>query len=865
MTVKKDPNQTSNDPRIEGERLLTRKLAWTKRAIFMENFWLKLWGPVSVIALFLLACLFELWPYLSPLAHRVVLALFLLGFLASLYPFFSLRWPKEDQALKRLDNNGTLPHHPAQAFKDNLSPDLATTETRNLWVQFKQRLVEKIKQLRIPLPSPNTAQKDPYALRMVLMLALAAGLFIQGGNIGPLLSQGLTPPPMINLSNMRVDAWVTPPSYTGEPPILITDGGKEQLDQKQSDKKTAFKVPENAILTIRVNGKNTDKITLDSANNEQVAVKAKKRVPKNALKTTRDFHIKLKHNGAVSLQLDQMPFTNWEFDVIDDTPPIIGLIETPVRAQSGALKLKYRIVDDYGVMSAKAQITNLTVDGKPLPENLKPHEIPLGTPPNYPLNLPEIGTKSGEGETFKDLTRHPWAGLVGTLVLSATDEGGNSSNSPELKLEIPAYKFTKPMAKNIIRLRKQLILTPHESAITARLLYGLTTNKKPFEKDLGLYLGLRVSSMRLRNARTREQKEKVAELLYELARHVEDGDLSRAERELRSAQEALRKALQENASAEEIQKRVDELRKALQKYMQELAKQQQKQNHANRANNNKKSVNSKDLDQMLKTIEELAKSGSKDLARKMLSQMQNMLENLQTGKNQQNQQQTEAAKQLQELGELLRKQQELMDRTFTERRQQNNSHRRPQNNTPSGQDKQRNDLHQKQQQGQKHQAGKKAHSLEKDQEALRKQLEKILQQMKKNARGGQKNNNNNALEKAKRAMGQAQQMLQKNDFTNALSQEGQALNQLRSGMEQLSQEMGGQQSGQGGGRKQSGKDPLGRPSGQSGLDTSQNTKVPDKIDIQRAREILRDLQEKASDRNRPTLELDYFERLLKRF
>ena len=862
MILKKDPKQTSNDPRIEGERLLTRKLAWTKRAIFMENFWLRLWAPASVIALFLLACLFELWPHLSPLAHRVVLALFLLGFLASLYTFFSLRWPKEDQALKRLDNNGTLPHHPAQAFKDNLSPDLATAETRNLWVQFKQRLVEKIKQLRIPLPSPNTAQKDPYALRMVLLLGLAAGLFIQGGNIGPLLSQGLTPPPMVNLSNMRVDAWVTPPSYTGEPPLLITDGSKELVSEKQEDKKTAFTVPENSILTIRVNGKKTDQIILDSPNNEPVAVKAKKRIAPNALKTTRDFHIKLKQNGAVSLQLDQIPLSRWQFDVTDDAPPIIGLIETPNRAQSGALKLKYRVVDDYGVMSAKAQITNLMVDGKPLPKNLKPHEVPLGSPPNYPLNLSEIGTKSGEGETFKDLTRHPWAGLVGTLVLSATDEGGNTSNSPELKLEIPAYKFTKPMAKNIIRLRKQLILTPHESAITARLLYNITANKEPFEKDLGVYLGLRVASLRLRKARTRQEKEELAEFLYELARHVEDGDLSRAERELRSAQEALRKALQENASAEEIQKRVDELRKALEKYMQELAKRQQKQDNHNGSKNSKKSVNSKNLEQMLKTIEELAKSGSKDLARKMLSQMQNMLENLQTGKNQQNQQQTETAKQLQELGELLRKQQELMDRTFTERRQQNNSHSRPQNNNQGQRDKQRNDLGQKGQQGQKPQHGKTAHSLEKDQEALRKQLEKLLQQMKKSGRGGQ---NSKALQGAKRAMGKAQKMLQQNNLTNALSQEGQALNQLRSGMEQLSQEMGGQKSGQGGGRKQSGKDPLGRPSGRSGLDTSQNTKVPDKIDIQRAREILRDLQEKASDPKRPTLELDYFERLLKRF
>jgi hypothetical protein len=42
-------------------------------------------------------------------------------------------------------------------------------------------------------------------------------------------------------------------------------------------------------------------------------------------------------------------------------------------------------------------------------------------------------------------------------------------------------------------------------------------------------------------------------------------------------------------------------------------------------------------------------------------------------------------------------------------------------------------------------------------------------------------------------------------------------------------------------------------------------KVPDKLDIQKAREILEELQRRAAERGRPLNELEYIDRLLRRF
>ena len=244
--------------------------------MFLEQVWLSLWPPVLVAAIFIITALFEVWAFAGPLVHRLGLALFLFAFIASLYSFLKIRWPDNKSALRRLDKHSTLPHRPAEAFKDHLDPRLDNDQTRTLWHSFKLRLVEKIKQLRVKPPRPDTAAKDPYALRMLTLLAIAVGLFIQGGQLFPLIDRALAVPPFVNLNNLRVDAWVTPPTYTDAAPFIIEDGSKplnenrrlvnatDASDDKDKTVKKIHKAPANAILTIRINGKNADRIKLAS-------------------------------------------------------------------------------------------------------------------------------------------------------------------------------------------------------------------------------------------------------------------------------------------------------------------------------------------------------------------------------------------------------------------------------------------------------------------------------------------------------------------------------------------------------------------------------------------------------------------------
>ena len=60
-------------------------------------------------------------------------------------------------------------------------------------------------------------------------------------------------------------------------------------------------------------------------------------------------------------------------------------------------------------------------------------------------------------------------------------------------------------------------------------------------------------------------------------------------------------------------------------------------------------------------------------------------------------------------------------------------------------------------------------------------------------------------------------------------------------------------------------DPLGRPMPNAGMSAGDDVEIPGISDTQRAREILEELRRRAGEIGRPDAEMEYLERLLKRF
>jgi hypothetical protein len=116
-------------------------------------------------------------------------------------------------------------------------------------------------------------------------------------------------------------------------------------------------------------------------------------------------------------------------------------------------------------------------------------------------------------------------------------------------------------------------------------------------------------------------------------------------------------------------------------------------------------------------------------------------------------------------------------------------------------------------------------------------------------------------------MGDATRSLGQGDGNQAYGHQGEALDALREGLQGMMQQMFANQPGQPGpGQQGQGRrgdaDPLGRPRRTEGPDLGQSVKVPDEIDVERARRIMEAIRNRLGERSRPRYELDYLERLL---
>jgi uncharacterized protein (TIGR02302 family) len=182
--------------------------------------------------------------------------------------------------------------------------------------------------------------------------------------------------------------------------------------------------------------------------------------------------------------------------------------------------------------------------------------------------------------------------------------------------------------------------------------------------------------------------------------------------------------------------------------------------------------------------------------------------------------------------------------------------------------------------------------LQQDQQGLRNRLKKLQEELAKRGmnpgqkgqkgekgqggeqgQGDQGDQDGDGLGDADSAMGDADGRLGEGNADGAVDSQGRAIEALRKGAQAMAQAMqqgdgDGQGDGPGNrpGRQQSGgnqTDPLGRPLHGREFGDDFTVKIPGEIDVQRVRRILEELRRRLADPQRPQIELDYIERLLK--
>ena len=320
----------------------------------------------------------------------------------------------------------------------------------------------------------------------------------------------------------------------------------------------------------------------------------------------------------------------------------------------------------------------------------------------------------------------------------------------------------------------------------------------------------------------------------------------------------MRQALERGASDEEIKKLTEELRAALDKFLQALAEEMRKNPQMARPldPNSMRQLRAQDLKSMIDRLEQLARSGAKDAARELLEQLQQMLENLQMARPGQmgDDGDDDMMSALDELGDMIRKQQQLRDRTFRQ-----------------GQDQRRQQRGQRGQQGQQGQQGRhrtRYRRIAAEPAGLARPAQEAaggVEAARSRAEPGRRpagtgRRGTDSLGRAGDAMGDAEGALGDGNADGAVDGQGRALEALRKGAQGLAQQLQ-QQMGEGQGPGQPGRAAKpgaaghrsARPSvARARLWRRHTVKVPGEIDVQRARRILEELRRRfgeASDRS----------------
>ncbi|MGB8363739.1 MAG: TIGR02302 family protein [Rhizomicrobium sp.] len=779
-----------------------RYIALARLAILWERVWPALWPASGVLGLFVAAALFGVLASIPSWLHGLLLLGVFAGAGALLHRNLKkFQFPGWEEGARRVERDSLLVHRPITEGHDRLAAGDHDPWTRAVWRAHLRRLLERIANLRVALPAPGLGSRDPYALRFVVLLLIAAGFAVAGSDWNRRLAFAFTPDTGAGTSKAMLDAWINPPAYTGEAPIYLqrTNGGDGPLA-----------VPAGSELVLRVHeAAAPPRLLLDPEADG---------VQPNFTGEAGEYGAgaRLLHNSDVRVLADGRLLGRWHITTIPDTPPVIAFAQPPSRTERDALKIVFTAADDYGVTSARAII-------RPIAANA--HAV-------LSIDLPLAATSARTliQTVYRDLTDEPLAGVDVEIVLEAKDGAGQTGHSRPARIRLPARVFTNPLARALIEQRQTLaVAAPDAREKAERTLDALALAPDRFYNDQpNVYLAIRAAYWSVVNAHDASDIAGVQQLLWDTAVALEQGGLLSAAAQLRQLQQLLTQALAQGAPQDVIDALLERYRNALARYLQALAAAGPQKSAPSAPN--AQTLRTEDLDAMLKAIQQMSQTGSRDAAAAALAMLENMIENLHVTQGGAPGDKA-LGDAIQGLSDLIGRQRQLLDKSF------------------------------RQGQGAGDPKDGGGRGLAQSQGTLRQDLDKITRGLSDSKKAVP-----HSLGKAGHDMGEAQNQLGSNAFDSAGQAQKNALDALRDAAGELAKTQL-KESGQGSGQIGEGQnDPLGREQGQSGWGADGGgTKIPDRDALQRARSILEELRRRAAERGRPKEELDYYDRLLKEF
>lgn len=887
-------------------RRVARKLALARAVVGWERLWPSIWVPLLLVAGFLGLALLGVPTAVGALTGGWGHLALLIGFAVAILwtarrGVVAWRPAADTDAARRLERDSALAHRPVSSLSDPMAGAGRDPMAQALWDAHRRRQEDSLAGLRVQPPEPAMARLDPFGARTAVGLALIAGLAVAAPDPLARMAEAFQPTlsPLAETPPPTLDVWINPPAYTGRPPMLLARagqpvGGRDAAAPAPGSgpgpgtgttpKRLA--VPTGAVLLAKVNGGDgVPDLALASRDGE--IARPFERVAEQAYQ----IETAITAGTALAIRQGGDELAAWTITVLPDLRPTVAFAEPPQATERAALMVHYTASDDYGLAGVEARIRRLDPDGAATGED----------PIVLAMALPGNGLEAADAKDFHDLTPHPWAGQPVEMTLVARDEAGQEGESETLRLVLPERQFTHPVARAIIEQRKRLVTEPHEKTDIAEVLMSLAARPQHYYDDVVTFLGLRLSAGRLvMNDAGPALIADVQSLLWDTALRVEDGEMSLAARELRELERRLMEMLaQDNPDEAELERLMEELKQAIDRYLQAMMEQMQQQLQDGEQQDMQpidpsQMVERQDLMDMVDRAREMMKAGAKDAARQLLSQLREMMENLRAGRPQMmSPEQLAAQEMMRQLQELAERQQQLMDQTYKQHQEgfRRDGEQQGQMGQMPGQPRDGRGMRPGQRPGQEGRMGDgqpqgadrsgrnsrpgqggdlTPEALARMQEELRRQLGEFMRKL-----GEGMGQIPQPFGEAERAMKDAGDALGRAQPGEAVGPQGDAVERLQDGAQALAEAMRQNQQANGGAAPDPNaqgqaegdprRDPLrDRPNQGYAADES-GIEIPTESDLLRARRIFDELRKRSGERSRPELELDYIERLLKRF
>ena len=818
---------------------LDLKIALQRSSLLWEGIWNAIQLPLIVIGIGVFVLASGTLDWIAQWVQLIAIVIWALTFLYSLKKLFRIKSASRLAAMRRMEQHSDINHRSLSGHGDDLVAESHDYETGLLWEEHKLRQLQALSSVKLSAPQSAWRLFDPTAMRVPVALAAFAALLLGSGDLISNAQNAMNFLPAAAPKILVVDAWLKPPAYTGKQPTLLTSAAmREKLSASPE-----ILIPENSSLSIRALGASKPRLAFYSPGTQPSAETEIKSVSAQITSNEQGFGAEVKLDRPVTVKLfdDNRELATWPITLIPDQAPKIAFVEDPKAGENGGLNVHWKSSDDYGVKAVAAEIS--LADEQETGMGFDSNGVFLYDPPTYKIAMQKPNGKAEETTSKQDLSSHPWAGLYVTMVLTAKDAAGHSASTEEKRFKLPTRGFFRFLARSLIEQRQKLIMDPDTAPDVATMFDAISAYPYSIRDQSKLILQLATIRAGLAHATESDDVKLSVEHIWGLAVAIEDGEMADVRAQLRELKQQLEQALKEGAPPERIAELTDKMRKAMDKLLDQMQKEAKKRMAEGglKPDPNGKSISREDLQKMLDDIEQMNKGGSKDAARDMLSQLDQLLQNLQPGLSDQAGKQGDPGLQdkMDGLSDLMRRQQKLMDQT----------QKLPRPGEGDGQ-----------QMPDKPDAG--SGSLADRQGSLSDMLDRLNRELGPDGQS--------ELGDASKSMKGAKGALKEGSKDDALRQQGEAMKQMQEGAQKLGKklvEQGKGRTGQQGKESEAGgnsDDPLGRPRATRNPDTGPHKNmVPSELSMRRAREILEGLRQRYDDPNLGSGEKAYIDRLLR--